>query len=200
MRHRGRSGFALFLLSAFISVSACGSSSGGGSPGDGGAFPGFGGTAGGSGGAFGGGGDCQLLPCFTAFATLVSQCAGTGACTKQGSANTVGSSAHYCFANGVKEHLSIQSSFMATARFTRPDGLSTCYSIDLVTGRSDNSLGFSYRDGSGSLVGTADTHADGSLTMTCGGVSKTISEACLDQMDTMMPSTSTRGCVDGSCQ
>jgi hypothetical protein len=187
------------LLAVALTFTACGSSSTG-SPGDGGPFTGSGGRSG-AGGALGGGG-CQLPPCFASYAALASQCAGAGACLKQGATVGVGSAAHYCFANGVKEHFTIQSSAMATARFTRTDGVTTCYSVDVFVGppRPNDSLGFSYRDGNGTLIGTAESQPDGSLMISCGGVSQTLSEACLDQMNMMMPSTSTRDCKEGACQ
>jgi hypothetical protein len=201
MRALHQAARGLRLLAAMLALASCGSSSGG-RPGDGG-FAGSGGSATGSDGSLGGPpGDCELLPCFVSYQAAVSPCAGAGACTRQGSNVGVGSVVHYCFANGVKEHLTIQNGSMATARLTRTDGLTTCYSVDIYAGppRPNDSLGFSYRDASGTLIGTADTHPDGSFTMTCGGVSKTLTKACLDQMNAMMPSTTTAACVDGVCQ
>ena len=205
-----------FPLAAALVLAACSNPPLGGSSGDGGPVSGFGGTSGGFGGTSGGfggtsggfggtfggpSGDCALLPCFATFAASVTQCAGKGKCTVQQVGMGSGGSAHYCYENGVKLHITAETAGVGTLRLTRTDGISTCYSVD-ISSSPDKSLQATYKDGSGSTIGTAVVASDGSVTMTCGGISKTISKACQDQMRVMMPdtTTSTAGCTRGICQ
>jgi hypothetical protein len=146
--------------------------------------------------------ECQLPACFDVLQTLPAECQPMGSCMEQSSAG--GAMVNICWANGVKENVSITvgaGDAMASAQVRTKSG-TLCFSLDFSIDPTTGDSGpITFRDSSGKAIGSIEGNADGSAVVTCAGQApKTIPASCGMDMGSMMPGMAETDCTPGVCQ
>jgi hypothetical protein len=163
---------------------------------------GTGGTGTGGAGGTGTNPQCDLPACLTDFTNAAKACAPEGACVQQQNTGSATTTVNACWANGVKEHVTVSITAQGasgSARVTNSSG-GLCYSFDFTADGGGGLGPLTFRDAAGKSLFMLTDNGDGTVTVACsGGPTKVVSAACNAGMDMMMPGMADTMCTPGTC-